>query len=215
VRIEGEQYDLWAGAKIQDRFVRWLCRETGPTAAVLAVENAWFVGGRKVMTERVWLRSYKRSEGQRTLDFEFVWIPTDRPVTLWGAEGKSYGGFTIRFAPFKQRPVITVPSGRTDEDLKETPLEWADFTTQFHDAPVPSGAAVFIDPAHPDYPPTWLTRHYGCLCVGWPGVQSKTFKAGEPFRLNYRVWIHKTSVELADLQQAYEGYAASAHVAWE
>jgi hypothetical protein len=122
---------------------------------------------------------------------------------------------TVRFAPRKGDAVITAPSGRTADDLKETPLAWADFTAQFLDAPVPSGAAVFVHPAHPDYPPTWLTRHYGCLCVGWPGVKSRTCEAGAPICLNYRIWIHKTAAELSDLQQAYQGYAAAVEAKWE
>ena len=215
VRIQDKEYDLWAGPNIHDRFVRWICREAGPIAAVLAVENGWFVGDQKVMIERVWLRAHQRSNGQRALDLELVWIPQGQAVTLWGAEGKSYGGLTIRFAPFKERPAITVPSGRTKEDLKEAPLAWADFTAQFSGAPAPSGAAVFVHPAHPEYPPTWLTRHYGCLCVGWPGIRSKTFQPGEPFRLSYRILIHEAAAELVDLQKAYEAYGAAAKAAWE
>ena len=66
----------------------------------------------------------------------------------------------------------------------------------------PSGATVMIDPAHPDFPPTWLTRHYGALCVGYPGVEAKTFAPGESFTLNYRVNLHDASAELVDLGRA-------------
>ena len=57
IGIEETEYNLWAGDKIKDEFVRWICRETGPVAAVLAVENGWFVGQRKVMIERGRTRS--------------------------------------------------------------------------------------------------------------------------------------------------------------
>lgn len=212
VKIEEEEYDLWADRGIKQRFVRWLCRETGPVAAVMGVENGWFVGDRKVMIERVWFVVRKSCGDTRTLDLEFVWIPVDRPITLWGAGGKSYGGLTVRFAPPSPRDpgtVITVPSGRTEGDLPETPLAWADFTSRFGENAVPSGAAIFVSPAHPDYPPTWLTRYYGPLCVGWPGIEPKTFEPGEPIRLDYRIWIHKTAVETAEIQQAYDAYGPS------
>jgi hypothetical protein len=88
VRIQEQEYDLWAGDKIRDRFVGWTGRDAGPVAAVLAVENGWFVGDKKVMIERVWLRVYAASGGQRSVDFEFVWIPTDQPVT----RGRAMGG---------------------------------------------------------------------------------------------------------------------------
>ena len=86
----------------------------------------------------------------------------------------------MRFAPGPAKAtLITVPSGPAKDDLPDTPLAWADFTSQFAGAASPSGGAIFVDPGHPDYPPTWLTRYYGPLCVGWPGVHAKTFEPGQ------------------------------------
>ncbi|HID77695.1 MAG TPA: hypothetical protein EYP56_17080 [Planctomycetaceae bacterium] len=219
VRIDGQEYDLWADRGIEQRFVRWLCRHAGRAAAVLAVENGWFIGDRKVMVERIWVRAYRRADGTRSVDLEMVWIAVDRPVTLWGAPGKSYGGLTVRFAPPSRNDpstVITVPSGPTTADLPDTRLEWADFTSRFGDETARSGAAVFVHPAHPDYPPTWLTRHYGPLCVGWPGVKPKTFPPGEPFRLDYRIWVHKGPVTTEELAGAYDAYKTAVEaVRWE
>jgi hypothetical protein len=213
VGIDGKEYDLWVYGNIQQRFVRWICREAGPVAAVLAVENGWFVGDKKVMIERVWLRAYKPANGERSIDVEFVFIPVDKPITLRGAEGKSYGGLNLRYAPRKDT-VITVPKGRSKEDLPDTRLAWVDLTAKFPDAPGPSGAAIFVAPKHPDFPPTWLTRHYGILCCGYPGVKGKTFPPGEPIRLDYRVWIHQSAAEMADLEHAFAAYAAAAKTIW-
>ncbi len=217
VGIEDQHYDLWADrGGIRQQFVRWMDREEGPLAAVLGVENGWYVGDRKVMIERVWLHAYKSDGQTRALDIELVFIPVDRPVTLWGAEGKSYGGLTMRFAPqSRQDTLITVPTGRTKDDLPDTPLVWADFTSRFGEMTTQSGGAVFVDPAHPDYPPTWLTRHYGPLCVGWPGVKPKTFEPGKPIRLCYRVWLHKTVVGLTEIQQAYDAYCVARKAEWK
>jgi len=214
VGIDGQEYDLWTYGNIRPQLVKWIQRETGPLAAVLAVENGWFVGDRKVMIERVWMRSFPAADGGRSLDFEMTWIPIDRPITLRGAEGKSYGGINLRYAPRKDT-VITVPKGPAKEDLPDTPLQWADITARFPDAPGPSGAAVFIDPGHPNYPPTWLTRHYGILCVGWPGVKPQTFEPGKPIRLNYRIWLHKDAVDTAGLQQTYDAYKAAMGARWQ
>lgn len=90
--IGKEKFDLWEYKDIAQRFVRWLARDTGPLAAVLGVENGWFVGDRKVMIERVWMQVAKATPTERALDLDFTWIPVDRPITLRGAEGKSYGG---------------------------------------------------------------------------------------------------------------------------
>lgn len=211
VAIGDQQYDLWADrGGLRQQFVRWLHQEAGPMTAVLGVENGWFVGDRKVMIERVRLQAYKSDGKSRALDVALEFIPVDRPITLWGAEGKSYGGLTVRFAPrSRQDTMITVPSGRTKDDLPDTPLQWADFTSRFGQMAAQSGAAIFVDPGHPNYPPTWLTRHYGAMCVGWPGVKPQTFEPGKPIHLCYRIWLHKTNVEPAELQQAYDAYCAA------
>jgi hypothetical protein len=216
VGIDGQEHDLWMYDTIKQRFVRWLHRETGPIASTLAVENGWFVDDKQVMIERVSLRVFKASDDARVIDISLTWIPTDQAITLQGAEGKSYGGLTIRFAPgSRPETTITVPSGRTEQDLPDTPLAWADLTAKFGGAETASGAALLVHPSHPNFPPTWLTRHYGPLCVGWPGIEPRTFPPGQPIRLDYRVWIHKSAVDLTRLNEAYEGYAAATKAVWE
>jgi hypothetical protein len=214
VGIGGKEYSLWENKGIRPEFVRWLHRSVGPVAAVLAFEDGWFVDVKKVMIERVWLRVGKAIGDQRSLDLDFTWIPVDRPITLRGAEGKSYGGLTVRLAVRNPKDArITVPSGLTKDDLPDTPLAWADLTTKFDGAAAPSGAAIFVPRDHPDYPPTWLTRHYGPLCVGWPGVKDRTFEPGRQIHLAYRIWIHRQTVGADDLKRAYDAYTAT--VKWE
>ena len=41
------------------------------------------------------------------------------------------------------------------------------------------------------------TRHYGVLCLGWPGVNPKTFSPGETIRCRYRVRIHRGTPDVA------------------
>jgi hypothetical protein len=215
VQIDGKEYDLWTYKNIKQQFVAWLARQSGPEAAVLGVENGWFVDGKKVLTERVWLRPYKSAEGHRALDVSLILVPQVK-MTLWGAPAKSYGGLNLRYAP---RPLketyITVPSGKAPQDLPDTPLAWADLTAKFAGAPCATGAAVFVAPHHPNFPPTWLTRHYGILCVGWPGVKPRDFAPGKPVRLDYRIWIHDRQLEPDALRQAYADYSAATAAKWE
>lgn len=216
VGIGAKQYDLWMYKDIRQKFVRWLARETGPAAAVLGVENGWFVGDKKVMIERVWMQCRKAAGGERSIDLALYFIPVGEPITLRGAEGKSYGGMTVRFAVKNaKQTTITVPGGVAEKDLPETPLPWADLTYTYPGESEPSGAAFFVPKNHPDYPPTWLTRHYGPLCIGWPGVKDKTFAPGKPIQLDYRVWMHKRAVGVEDLKQAYDAYLAASQAKWE
>lgn len=209
VVIGEREFSLWEDrGGLRQRFVRWLCRDVSKTAAVLGVENAWVLDEQSMLVERVWLTVYPRRDHERTIDIDLFLQPCV-PVTLWGAEGKSYGGLTMRFRPPSEKEArITVPNGLTSDDLYETRLPWADFTSRFGEGEALSGATVMIAPNHPDYPPTWLTRHYGPLCVGWPGTQSRTLQPGETIHLPYRLWIHRGLRDAAEIAAVYRAYSA-------
>ena len=179
VQVEQQGHDLWAGSTIRQKFMRWLARETGPVAAVLAVENGWYVGEELVMVERIWMRAFRAAENDRAVDMDLFFTPV-KSISLQGAEGKSYGGLTVRFAPgTREETLITVPSGPTTEDLPDTPLAWADFTSRFGKMEHRSGAAIFVPPRHPDYPPTWLTRLLRRSVRRLAGCQGTLVRAGQ------------------------------------
>ena len=233
-------YNLWErNAPLTQHFVRWMSRSLSDQTAMFEVENGWFIGdpqeGKKIMSERVKVTVHRVQHigdvPSRSIDFEYLWQPTDKPITLRGSEGKSYGGFTVRFQPFipetersnrnalaRQSDInrIMVPSGIAEGDLPDTPLAWAGYTSAFGDQPPDgekqlsgaqlSGAVIFIPKTHPDFPPSWLTRYYGPLCVGWPGVDGRTFQPGEEIKLRYRMWIHDGAVTVPQIEKAYEMY---------
>ncbi|MGB9688369.1 DUF6807 family protein [Thermogutta sp.] len=209
VVIGQEEFSLWEDrGALRQRFVRWLCQETHPGVAVLGVENAWDLNGQTMLTERVWFTVYARGKDDRVIDVDLFLQPRV-PITLWGAEGKSYGGLTMRFRPPSEKEAwITVPDGLTKDDLYETRLPWADFTSHFGETDQLSGATIMVAPTHPDYPPTWLTRHYGPLCVGWPGVHSRTLEPPETVHLPYRLWIHRGSRTAEEIAPIYKAYTA-------
>ena len=205
VKIGDKEYDLWALKGIRHQFERWRAKQVSGKNADLAVENGWYVGDEKVVTERVWLRVHPARADGRAIDVDCEWEPLKAPMKLTGAEGKSYGGLTLRFAP-GTNTAITIPAGLTKEDLPMTNLPWADLTRLWDAEKKTSGAAIFIHPSHPDFPPQWLTRHYGVLCVGWPGVKPLSFKVGESIRCRYRVWIHRGPVSAERLAKAYKEF---------
>ena len=188
-------------------------------SAKLAVENGWFAGDKQLVREQVQIEVLPANANGRAMDLTLTWTPLDQPMTLWGAEGKSYGGFNFRFGP-RTKTIITVPekttlpegvtasAGKISGDLVVTRLPWVDFVGNLPGANGLSGASIFVHPRHADYPPTWMARHYGLVSVGWPGVESRTFPAGESITNRYRVWIHRGEVSANEIQNAYEEYAA-------
>jgi len=211
VKIGDQQYSLWDLSGIRHQFERWLQKEASANGATLAVENGWYVGAEKVVEEKVRLRVHPATADGRAIDVECEWVPAKAAMTLTGAEGKSYGGLTLRFAP-GTNTTITIPAGLTQQDLPMTNLPWADLTRRWDAEQKTSGAAVFVHPSHPDFPPQWLTRHYGVLCLGWPGVKPATFQVGEVIRCRYRVWIHRGQVTAERLTQVYEEYCQGRRV---
>ncbi len=204
IKVGGKEYDIWTLKGAEQRFEKWLGRESGATA-LLRVQNGWYAGNTKLVDEVVTLQAHPAEKEFRAIDVELVFTPVDQAMTLAGAEGKSYGGLTLRFAP-REDTVITTPLGNGKDDLPMTRLPWADLSAKFPDAPRASGAAIFVPPTHPDFPPEWLTRHYGVLCLGWPGVQSQTFEPRKPIKLQYRVWIHRGTADAERLKAAYADY---------
>ncbi|MGQ9761427.1 MAG: DUF6807 family protein [Thermogutta sp.] len=67
-------------------------------------------------------------------------------------------------------------------------------------------------PHSPRLPAHWLTRHYGPLCIGWPGIQSRTLEPGSSTRLSYRLWIHSDLPTATEIQRIYDLYATIVHV---
>jgi hypothetical protein len=195
---------LWKYEGIRYRFERWLAQESSDGVAKLGVENSWVVGDKSVVREEAWLVVHPETENGRAIDLTFKWTP-DEPITLWGAEGKSYGGLVLRYAP-REETVTTVPSGRAKEDLLVTKLPWADLSAKFEGAARPSGAAVFVDPQHPNAPLEWMTRDYGLLAVGWPGVNKITLEPGETATCRYRVLVHRGAPAADQLADQYEAY---------
>jgi hypothetical protein len=206
VRVGEAESDLWMLRGVRQQFVRWTERTAGREGAALGVENGWYVGDRRVVKEEVRFGIAPADERGRTIDFELRLTALDEPVTLRGAAGKGYGGLSLRFAPRKETAVTTA-DGRQRRDLDLARLAWADLSATFPGSRGPSGVAVFADRGHPDVPPTWITREYGFLGVGWPGAEPVVLRPGRVVTLRYRLWVHRGRPEVRQFQEAFEAFA--------
>jgi hypothetical protein len=207
VTIEGKDYDFWKMRGTDIRFKRWRTKEVNKNVAVLGIENEWLAGDKPVVREEATLRVHSATADGRLIHIRLTWTALGQAITLGGAAGKSYGGLSLRFAP-RENTMVTVPSGPTSEDLLITRLPWADLSAKFQGAITTSGAALFVDPQHPDFPPEWMTRAYGLLAVGWPGVKPQTLECGKPITCNYGVWIHRGRADAAKIQSVYDEFSS-------
>ena len=207
VKVGDAELDSWnVKSGLETRFGKWTAKETCSDRALLGVENGWFAGDKQVLREQVLLEVHPATATSRAIDVMLTWTALDEAVTLRGAEGKSYGGVQIRFAP-RKTTVITTPDGRAKDDLVMTKLPWADLSGDLAGKPEAiSGAALFVHPANRDFPHEWMTRQYGMLAAGWPGVKPQTIAKNESVTMRYRLWIHRGNPEATEINAAYESY---------
>jgi hypothetical protein len=188
VRVGGEQFDLWIGKGVEQRFERWLERRAGPDSATLGVENAWYAGERKLVRETARVTARPVRDGARVLEFHLRFEAPGAPVTLSGApeRKKGYGGFSVRLAP-REQMVIRTDAGQQSGDSDMTRHAWAEV-----DAVYQGRRAVFRledDPGNPGAPNGWCLRLYGLETVNFPGLDTHTLDPGRPLDLRYKVVI--------------------------
>jgi hypothetical protein len=180
VRFEGQIYDVWAVQGMHQRFVRWITREVSADRAVLAVENGWFVGDRKAVTETVVLTAGPAANGRRQLDVKLSFEAVDAPVEISGREIKGYGGFGVRFAP-RTGTILRSDAGVEPKDSDMVRHRWAELEGLFGGRR--AGARIESEPVG------WCLRHYGYVAANYPGLEPLTLTPGKPLVLNYRVTV--------------------------
>lgn len=187
VRFLEHTYDVWAVEGMHQRFVSWKKRETSPDAAVLSMENGWFVGDRKAVKELVEITVHPTVGDKRSFDIDLSFEAVDEPVQITGREKKGYGGLGVRFAP-RTDTVIRTEAGVEKEDTDMVPHSWAELEATFGQKR--AGMRIEDAPDNPGEGPVgWCLRHYGYLGANYPGLVTVTLKPGQPLKLRYRVTV--------------------------
>jgi len=192
VRTAEGTFDLWALKGVEDWFERFRGVRAEAAKARVAVENAWYAGGRKIVTERATITVFPAAAGARELEVELTLEAQGAPVTLAGSQeqGKSYGGFSARFAP--RTGTLLRADGVTltaDEDLN--PHNWAELEAKFEGGRAVLG--ITPDAHNPGMPWQWCLRNYGFVGASFPGKSAKvrehTLESGIPETLRFRVRV--------------------------
>ena len=162
-------------------------------------------------------RVFETTASGRAIDVDLEIRPTDKPVQIGGTTsmGKGYGGLTFRYGP-ADKVQIQADGEKLKKDGVGYQAHWADWNGIFKQASGKantgrSGAAVLVSPSHPNYPPTWLMRHYGVLNVAYPGLEMLEVQRETPLRLRYRLWIHRGDAEAGGVEAQYKAYTADWH----
>jgi type 1 glutamine amidotransferase len=155
---------------------------------VIAVQNGWYAGDRKVVEEQVEIVAHPAAGSRRDLDFTLRIRAVGADVSIAGTPDlkKGYGGFNLRFAPRTGTRIDTATGADVpDSDLK--PNAWAELSGDFSGKR--ASARITIDPRNPASPNGWCLRHYGFLGVNFPGLEAHRLSADVPLVMNYRVTL--------------------------
>jgi hypothetical protein len=184
VETGGKKYDIWMNLTAKPRSVK------PPVTSKnrLDAENVWEADGKDIVREKVAIVAQPATGNSRDLEFELTWEAIGAPVTLAGSEekGKSYGGFSARFAA--REATVVRADGETltkDEDL--TPRHWAELEGVY------AGKRAVLRITSEGAPPQWCLRNYGFIGASFPGrtaaVDRYTLEPGKPLTLRFRVRI--------------------------
>lgn len=190
VEIAGRRYDLWMYRGIGHRFEGWIRRDPLEGRLRLMAENGWYADGRRVVREIVEIVVHPAQGDVRRVDFHFEWEAVKEPVTLRGSqeEGKSYGGFSARFAP-RENTVIRTSEGVAEKDEDLVPHRWAELEAVYGGRR--AALRITPDPSNPGTPYQWCLRHYGFVGASFPGRTGEsngfTLEPGRPLRLVFTV----------------------------
>jgi type 1 glutamine amidotransferase len=193
VVVDGKTYDLWTIKGILARFEKWERKKAGKHQAVLAFQDGWYIGDRKVVQENVEIVAHSLEEGRRDLDFTVALRSVGAEVAIGGTHdlNKGYGGaLEIRFAP---RTMTRIRTAAQDDaaDSDRLPAAWAELTANF-DGKLTT-TRVTEDPSNPGAPNGWCLRHNGFVGIEYPGLELRRLDSQLPLSMKFRVSLSGSS----------------------
>lgn len=183
VETEGKTYDNWMTLTAKDRN----SKPPKVEGAHLTVQNIWQAAGKDIVREDVHITAFPTQQNSRELEVEVILEAIDAPITLRGSReaGKSYGGFSARFAP-RENTVLRADGEVLTKDEDLTPRHWAELEGVYNG----KKATLRITPESA-VPDQWCLRNYGFVGASFPGKTGTsdgyTLERGKPLTLKFRV----------------------------
>jgi len=186
------KYDLWMYKGVQHRFKKLASHESKKDSASLVAFNGWYAGDAEIVKETAHITAFPSQGPSRSFEVELILEAIGQPVTLRGSQekGKSYGGFSARFAP-RENTVIRTSEGPVSRDEDLIPHKWAELEALYGGKK--AVLRITPDPANTGFPYQWCLRNYGFAGASFPGrtdaVEGFTLQPGKPLTLKFRVTV--------------------------
>jgi hypothetical protein len=192
VETGGKRYDIWMNFTAKPRSAKTHTVSAKAGAARLDAESFWEAEGKDIVREKVGLTAHPVQGNAREIDFELMWEAVNAPVTLAGSAeaGKSYGGFSARFAA-REDTVVRADGAALDKDEDLNPRHWAELEGVY--GGTRAVLRITSDDRNPGAPLQWCLRKYGFVGASFPGrtaaVDQYTLEPAKPLILRFRVRI--------------------------
>jgi hypothetical protein len=192
VEVGGKRYDIWMQLTAKPRSLKTPTVTASGKQARLEAENVWEADGKDIVRENVRVTVLPAGGNSRDMDVALTWEALHDPVTLAGSaeHGKSYGGFSARFAP-REATVVRADGEVLTKDEDRNPRKWAELEGVYEGKRVVF--RITPDEKDPATPYQWCLRSYGFIGASFPGrtdqVESYTLEPGKPLTLRFRVTV--------------------------
>lgn len=196
----------------------FLAVESRDGTAMIRTANDWVDAQDKKQCEDVRSVTFRTEGDARIIDFDITLKATPGSVTFGDTKE---GAFGIRIptsmdVDSKQGGQIVNSEGQKDKDAWGKPARWVDYHGPVEGEQV--GIAVLNHPISFRYPTPWHVRTYGLFAGNPFGLHdfdpqiktgAVTLEPGQTLALSYRVILHRGDEKSADVQAAFDRYAAT------
>ncbi len=191
----------------------------GETARIVS-RNDWMHGDKKLFEDERTIVCGVRENGDRWIDFTITIKATDGDVTFGDTKE---GTFAVRVADTmrleaKKGGRIVNNEGQTDDAAWGMPAKWVDYTGPVDGQKV--GVAILSHPESFRPNTRWHVRGYGLFAANPFGHKdfpkpelakqgATTIHKGDDLTLRYRVLLHRGETDKAEIEKAFEEFAAN------
>jgi len=210
--------DAWVASDFIAQVVQAKVIQADEQAAALRVEVEWksplWTDEKKqpkpFLKETTVIRLHQTVGDLRFIDFDIQLQALIPGLHLGGSENtKGYSGFSARI----KHPREVVFNGQAGplepqrDGLAAGP--WIDMVGKYAKGDAVSGIGILCHPGYPDGKQLWILRAKSSMQnAAYPGQHAKPVPMDKPWRLKYRLVLHRGNTELANFPRLQKEFAA-------
>jgi len=162
-----------------------------------------------LVAERTTIRVHRAGEALRVIDFDIQLKALVDQLKLGGSnDAKGYGGFSPRF---KMPAMVDFLGQSGPVEPVSTAVEgggWMHLRGDFGNRGSESGITIMCHPSVPGFPQSWILRRSGSMQNAvYPGSEAVPLEMGSPWRLRYRLLLHRGPVTAEHVEQHFLRYS--------